>query len=108
MMKKLICEACGHVFDESDTEWLEERDTGEGGYGGLICATAICPECHSEALSDAVECPICGELHSEEDDDLICDECRKRIEDLWKDLLGKLEDGADECEVARYIAEVLA
>lgn len=108
MMKKLICEDCGHVFDDGDADWLEERDTGEGGYGGLICATAICPECHSEALSDAVECPICGELHSEEDDDLICDECRKVIEKLWAQLLAGLPDTADECEVARYIAEVLA
>jgi predicted nucleic acid-binding Zn-ribbon protein len=44
---KLICNDCGHVFDES--EW--------GDYGE-------CPSCNSADTEEARECPICGEYHN--------------------------------------------
>ena len=43
----IICNDCGHVFDES--EW--------GDYGE-------CPSCNSTDTGEALECPICGEYHN--------------------------------------------
>lgn len=106
-MSKWICEDCGHVFDKTDADWRPEYDNGSEGHGGVMWADAFCPVCGSEDLSDTVECPVCGELHSDQDDDVICDDCLQEIAKAWNALLTNLPDGADENEVARFIAEVL-
>lgn len=43
----IICNHCGHVFEES--EW--------GDYGE-------CPSCNSTDTGEAEQCPICGEYHN--------------------------------------------
>lgn len=43
----IICNDCGHVFDES--EW--------GDYGE-------CPSCNSTDTDEAEKCPICGKYHN--------------------------------------------
>lgn len=106
-MSKWICEDCGAIFDEMDADFREERDNGSEGHGEVMWTEVICPVCGSDSLSDTVECPVCGELHSDQDDDVICDDCTKQIEKAWYELLSRFTNVADENEIARYIAEVL-
>ena len=106
MGKHYICMNCGTLFKEGEGYYIEEKEKIDG----RTYVTGVyeaCPECKSEDLEEAVECPVCGEYHSTEDDDIICNDCRIRIEALWQEMLDKLEDGTDAGEVGRYIVEVL-
>lgn len=105
-MEKYYCTECGAVHTEDELEMDVEYDNGDGGYGNPMYATFICPECGSEDLVEAVECPVCGEWH-DPDDGEICADCKKDISALWLNLLGNFPDGADAGAVATYIAEVL-
>lgn len=105
IMDRYFCEECGHVATEDELDYYEERDTGEGGYGNVMYSEARCPECGSEDLIEAKECPICGEWHG--NDDVICDPCTVEIKKAWDELLAKFADEADACEIARFIAEEL-
>lgn len=105
-MGKYYCHECGAVFDEDDMHYLNEYDTGEGGYGNVMYSMALCPECDSEDIEEAVQCPVCGEWHDPDDGEL-CPDCKKDITALWLDLMSNLPNGADAGAVAEYIAEVL-
>lgn len=105
IMDRYFCEECGHVATEDELDYYEERDTGEGGYGNVMYSLPLCPECGSEDLIEAKECPICGEWHG--NDDVICDPCTEDIRKAWSELLAKFPDHADECEIVRYIGEVI-
>lgn len=106
MEKQYYCHQCKNIFSEYDMHYLNEYDTGEGGYGNLMYSIGLCPECDSEDIDEAHLCPVCGEWHDPEDGD-ICSDCKKDISALWLDLLSNLKDFADAEEVAKYIYEVL-
>ena len=42
-------------------DYYEERDTGEGGYGGLIFYEVTCPYCGLEVEESDVICSNCGQ-----------------------------------------------
>lgn len=105
IMDRYFCKECGHVATEDELDYYEERDTGEGGYGNVMYSEARCPECGSEDLIEAKLCPVCGEWHG--NDNVICDPCTEDIRKAWIELLAKFPDHADECEIVRYISEVI-
>ena len=108
-MMKYVCMNCGEILDEDELDHIVERDTGEGGYGGVMWQTDVCPHCGEESIEEAKKCPICGEYHGK--DDLFCADCEDMIKRQWETLLKAIygDDYTDEdaCEVARYIGEVI-
>lgn len=52
--KKYICNRCGHVFDESESKWVdidsEGKDTIDS--GSVMDSLPICPKCDSDNISE--------------------------------------------------------
>ena len=103
---KFVCNECDKIFEEDEAIYEEERDTGEGGYGGVIYSWPTCPHCGSECLNEAEECPVCHDDFNPDEGE-ICALCKKDISALWLNLLSNLPN-ADVDAVVTYIAEVLA
>lgn len=66
----LICDDCKRVFEHPDG--VREK-VGEYCGQPAYQTVDICPFCHSDSISEAVKCEICGEWKSE--DDMGCDVC---------------------------------
>lgn len=59
------CEECGRIDDVNNGEYFKKR--------------WYCDSCFKELFK---ECKVCGKYFEFEDDELICDECRKDLEYL--------------------------
>lgn len=55
----LKCLNCSHVFDESEA--ATEREPHYELDGAFCEYFSVCPNCHSEDISDAYQCAGCGE-----------------------------------------------
>lgn len=73
------CRDCGNVFTEEDVITITENVPF--GDTDIVCdylGADLCPQCRSERIDEAAECPICGEWHTGCDD--ICDSCIEKKE----------------------------
>lgn len=99
------CYECGALFEDPVT--YEERDTDEGGYGNVMYREDHCPNCDSDDIDEATECPICGEHHGSDGRTDICTDCQKEIQYLWGELMKQLPKDVDEDDIKTFIAEVM-
>ena len=104
-MTRYYCKDCGAVLSPDELK-DEKQPYGEGCGYDLWEYVSHCPECGSTDLTEAVQCPVCGEWHDPDDGEL-CPDCKKDITALWLDLMSDLPNDADPGAVAEYIAEVL-
>lgn len=81
MMK---CEACGHVFEDSEVVF---EPTGVS-LAGVREIEAVCPSCGDTGIDEACQCERCGEwlLNDEMDCDAetVCSDC---VRDVRKSVL---------------------
>lgn len=85
MSKMYRCVECGHLFEEGEQEtWNEDR----GEYFGAPCSEKLsgCPVC--EGAYEPVEpCKICGRYEDIEEDEILCENCKKETEEKLIKLL---------------------
>lgn len=105
-MGRFICKNCGKVLDEEDL--VVRLYSPETRYEPAEYTDPECPDCGSEDIWDAEECPICGEYYIKDDGGAICPDCEEAImaaiDDLAKNL-NKYEPRQAKDEIINFIAE---
>lgn len=77
----LKCLNCSHVFDESEAATEQEPHYE---LDGAPCEYfSVCPNCHSEDISDAYQCEVCGEWFFGDEiiDGHYCESCLREAVD---------------------------
>jgi hypothetical protein len=72
---KIICGNCGEVFDESKLKTVVEYRP----YGETYAEEKydVCPFCGENNISEAIQCPSCGEYYAGMED--FCEKCKPKV-----------------------------
>ena len=83
----LICNDCGCVFGEDEARIEQDKDYVDNGLGleCIRCDNILhCPNCDSEDIEEAKECPVCGEYFYPESKYDVCPNCIENAKDDYK------------------------
>jgi len=105
-MGRYICKTCGNSCNED--ELVVKLIRSNDWYSPDEYDDPRCPECGSDDVWEAEECPICGEYYIKEDGGAICPDCEEAIMEAIDDLaknLNKYEPQQAKDEIINFIAE---
>lgn len=80
----LICNNCGCVFDEDEARVEQDKDYVNNGLGMecVRCDNILhCPNCDSQDIEEAKECPVCGEYFYPDSMYDVCNNCIDNAKD---------------------------